>query len=403
MRLPTLISSVLGTAYLVAALPAANIEARGTCGSFAPAGFCPASPTSTGPSSGPSSTPGSCTNPTIRKEWRTFSVDEKKAFLSAVKCLGSKPHNWDLVQSNTGPDIPNMMTDPSISMYDDMVFTHIDLNHHIHSTGWFFPWHRWYLNVYARLLTTQCGYTGALPYWDWTQDAADFEHATFWDADPNSGVGTWGNPNNDYQIEDGAWGLNSGFKLHYPSTHAIRRQFTPQPYLQFPRPYLLADVNLLANETFTKDRLDASLFGFDGDFQGFQKSFQDYQGPHAGVHLMVGADLTGLCPGNAPASCVPGESWSPNDPLFFMHHAMVDKTWYDWQNRASNKYLFQGGSTQMLDSLASYDAYPLGSAPWLSSTSILPTGGWARFDTKSSVAIQDLFDTQNGYLCYTYQ
>ena len=88
----SLLSSVFGAASLVAALPAVNIEARGACGPFAPAGFCPAfpSPTTTASSTGPSATPSTCTNPSIRKEWRTFSKDQKKAFLSAVK-VGLSP------------------------------------------------------------------------------------------------------------------------------------------------------------------------------------------------------------------------------------------------------------------------------------------------------------------------
>ena len=38
---------------------------------------------------------------------------------------------------------------------------------------------------------------------------------------------------------------------------------------------------------------------------------------HAVVHVWVGGEM-----GNP--------NKSPNDPLFFLHHAFIDKTWQDW-------------------------------------------------------------------------
>lgn len=51
-------------------------------------------------------------------------------------------------------------------------------------------------------------------------------------------------------------------------------------------------------------------------------SFDAFRGalespPHDGVHGAVGGDM--------------GRSVSPKDPLFWLHHAMVDKVWADWQ------------------------------------------------------------------------
>ncbi|TFK70685.1 Di-copper centre-containing protein [Pluteus cervinus] len=432
MRVPTLISSVFLAVTLVGALPAtptptpapAQVEARDLCtllnsllGLCTLLGITSSSSThtstthtSTSTSTPPPTTtststatptPSTCTQPAQRAEWRTFTATQKATFLTAVKCLASKPHWSQLQQNNTGPDIPPM--DTSGSLYDDFVWIHIDFNHHIHSTAWFFPWHRWYLNLYVRALNTQCGYSGNLPYWDWTQDAADFEHATIWDGDSSSGVGTWGDPNQDYQIVDGAWGLNQAqpFYINYPIHHAIRRQFTLQPYENFHYGYLISDPTLNANETFTQARVDEAVTSHDGDFQGFQTDFQNYQGPHAGVHLITGGDLTGLCP-TAAQNCVPGETWSPNDPMFFMHHAMVDRIWWQWQSRANNKLLFGGGSDQVLDSLSDYEEYPLGNGTPLNFSSIIPTDGLNYLDTKTNVAIGDVMDIQGGYLCYEY-
>lgn len=34
------------------------------------------------------------------------------------------------------------------------------------------------------------------------------------------------------------------------------------------------------------------------------------------------SDLAGTCPPNAPEECKDGSKWAPNDPLFWMHHAV---------------------------------------------------------------------------------
>lgn len=38
----------------------------------------------------------------------------------------------------------------------------------IHSTGFFLPWHRWYVAIVESAMKTKCGFTGAAPYWDWS-------------------------------------------------------------------------------------------------------------------------------------------------------------------------------------------------------------------------------------------
>ena len=75
-----------------------------------------------------------------------------------------------------------------------------------------------------------------------------------------------------------------------------------------------------------------------------------------------------------------------SDPLFFLHHAvwpdtlssgdgteryvrqqMVDKIWYDWQNRDPvNAKSFFGGSVQHVETLDAYNQYPNGGPPYLS-------------------------------------
>ena len=46
-----------------------------------------------------------------------------------------------------------------------MTYIHMDLTDHIHYTGYFLPWHRWYTNQHVTQLKQQCGYKGVMPYW----------------------------------------------------------------------------------------------------------------------------------------------------------------------------------------------------------------------------------------------
>ena len=104
-------------------------------------------------------------------------------------------------------------------------------------------------------------------------DASDFENSTFWDSDPTSGIGGWGDPNNDYEITSG--GFANDFPVSYPSPHELRRRYTPT-FPGFP------DLVTL----ITPESQEAIINGSVGDFIGFQAALA--VGSHAAVHLMVG-------------------------------------------------------------------------------------------------------------------
>ncbi|KAI0316266.1 Di-copper centre-containing protein [Amylostereum chailletii] len=337
-----------------------------------------------------------CTSPTVRREWRQFTTDEKSAWISAVKCLNGLPHD-DALTPSVDPSISNIPgVNASGSYYDDFVYVHMDLNTRIHNTGLFLPWHRWYVAVYEGALKEKCGYTGSSPYWDWSIDAPHFFESDFWaDSDPTSGLGGFGDPNKDFSVPDGAF---SDFHLTYPSPHILRRNLTLQPYLGLD-PQFFTEPAKIANTSFTAAEVSKMVNGFVGDYKGFQTYFEGWEGAHGSVHLIMGGDLGGDCPSSAPSNCTNGPTFSANEPLFWMHHAMVDKVWYDWQQaNTANAAAFKGGSVQALEN-ATYNAeYPNGAPPFLNMSSILPADG---LFTEST--IQDVFNTTAGILCYVYE
>jgi len=341
---------------------------------------------------------GHCTKPRVRREWRSISAEERSCWINAIKCLAKLPQNPEVVGT----------VDPAISMippkssntsyFDDFSYAHMDLNALIHGTGFFLPWHRLFVQTFEDVLRSKCGYTGVHPYWDWTQDTADFYHATIFSDSTFDGLGGWGDPNNDYQISTG------GFKdimVAYPGPvpRHIRRHFSI--LIPGPLPPGVPPLALNINDTFTSKVTNFVVSSSTGNFSSFQANLQGFDGPHPGPHFILGGDMAGNCPfGLAPPICNPGPKWSPNDPMFYLHHATIDKVWYDWQRRdPRNKNVFEGGSTGFLaDPNLSPTEYPSGGPPWLNKSSVIPGDGlWKH------VRVKDVMDTVGGRLCYVYE
>lgn len=201
----------------------------------------------------------------------------------------------------------------------------------IHGTGFFLPWHRLYVQTFEDLLRSKCGYFGVHPYWDWTigntfgprslnaspnpkLDAPDFYHATILSNSTFDGVGSWGDPQNDFQIFTGAF---QDIEVAYPVPHHIRRNFTLQPFLggvSFPgAPSIAVDPTLMINVTFSAANVNFTVNSFTGDYISFQTYLENVGGPHPGPHIILGGDMSGLCPfGMVPPACTPGMKWSSN-------------------------------------------------------------------------------------------
>ncbi|KAJ6461251.1 Di-copper centre-containing protein [Mycena vitilis] len=338
-----------------------------------------------------------CTNPAVRKEWRTLSTAQRTEWIAAVTCLANLPHDEGLTPTVNRSISDIVALNASSSYYDDLVYMHM-----IHDTGLFLPWHRWFVAVYEEALKSKCGFNGTSPYWNWVQDSDDvFGSSMFKDSDPVSGLGGWGDAANDIRVPDGAFSNASTFRLTYPSPHSLRRNWTMKPFVDFPLAGFLSasDEQLDANATFTPAERNKLVNGFVGDYVGFQKYFEGFNGSHGAVHEMMGGDLAGKCPGDAPSDCVGGPTFSANEPLFWMHHAMVDKMWYDWQNAdPSNTKAFYGGSVQALENATYYASFPNGAAPFYNVNDTMPSDGLFPEPT-----ISDVLSTTEGMLCYIYE
>ncbi|QRV95102.1 tyrosinase [Ceratobasidium sp. AG-Ba] len=250
-----------------------------------------------------------------------------------------------------------------------------------HFTGIFFPWHRWFIHTFEHALKTKCGYKGNLPYWDWSKDVRKpIPASPIFNSSTSYGFGTLGSNATNWEIRDGAFG---NVTRAYPTPHVVAREYNPKPFSRQVFPLAFTTPDASSTESLTPQAIRAIVDGSAGNFTDFAYKIDGVraQGPHNSAHIMMGGDLS-------------NPLVSPNDPLFYLHHANLDCIWARWQKRRfQNLLAFGGGLTQ---DLPNYDIHPVGADPPANLTSHLPTVGLS-----SPVKVEDVMVTLNNYLCYT--
>ncbi|ETS81057.1 hypothetical protein PFICI_06059 [Pestalotiopsis fici W106-1] len=323
-----------------------------------------------------------CRNPLVRREWRTLSNSEKQSYISAVKCLQKAPAQTQSTYAGVR------------SRYDDFMAEHINRTDFIHFVGFFQPWHRMFVAQYESELRSVCGYTGAQPYWNWSLDA--FSNDTFLAApvfDPVNGFGGNGpyiDSSNDSSVRlhipgktgggcilDGPFknmtvNMGPGYNTSY-SPHCLTRDLAPSLAVQ--KLNITAQLYPLLAPTFAE--FDVRVQG------GIEVEALTY---HGGGHLSVGGDLGEM--GNVYSS--------PGDPLFYLHHANMDRIWYtwqklDWQKRKSE---IAGPDTQF--------AYPFNFFGDIEYNNVTLDYEMDFSPLGPNRKVSEAMDPQAGPLCYTY-
>lgn len=150
----------------------------------------------------------------------------------------------------------------------------------------FLPWHRAYLYVFERAMRDQVP-EAMVPWWNWTSPASR----------------TRGIPTAFAQRTVGGQ-PNPLFQAPVPPVARIAgrpRRTTRQPGSpgELPTPQLIDQILSL------------------GDFRDFSEQLEDV---HDGIHGWVGGTM-GII------------AWAAYDPIFWSHHAMIDRLWAIWQVR----------------------------------------------------------------------
>ena len=175
-----------------------------------------------------------------------------------------------------------------------------------HNGPAFLPWHREYLRRYEEALAA-VDPAVSLPYWNWGLGSAAETANLFQDnrIGPRGGIVTSG-----YFAETATAQNPLGWTIHpdlRPLGPALRRTGT-------------AGMNSLPWATALFEALEKSTFStFRPALEGGVGLSPGNGGMHDGIHGWVSGDMSAMT--------------SPNDPIFFMHHAQIDRIWAIWQRK----------------------------------------------------------------------
>ncbi|KAJ3161194.1 hypothetical protein HDU86_007816 [Geranomyces michiganensis] len=235
---------------------------------------------------------GRCTAPVVRREFRELTDAQKQSFIDANLCLRDRTRSPSVLGKDIG----------SPTLYDDLVYVHSTGAPRSHNAAAFLPWHRQFLGIYEYWLNKQCGYTGGIPYWDWSIDSQAPERSPILSDKWFGGNGR----GNDNCIANGQL---RNMKTHFPVTQratCIARRFNSD------------------DQGGNRDRLPPfpsyaqvmEILELGDDYNEFRRRVEG--NPHALVHDAIGGHMGSV-------------RYSANDVLFWLHHANIDRMYAVWQ------------------------------------------------------------------------
>ncbi|MCH8137204.1 MAG: tyrosinase family protein, partial [Proteobacteria bacterium] len=219
----------------------------------------------------------------IRKDANTLTAAERTELVAAILAL------------------------KAAGIYDQFVLRHANADMpSIHSCPAFLPWHRRFIWDLERELQRVSGNPNlGLPYWNWPQGDAG---ASMWNDDLLGGDGSAVDEIvTSGPFRQGQWTIvNMSGGSSGPLTRAFGRAISTLP--------TQAEIDqVLAVTPYDRRRWNRS------SNPSFRNELEGWIGPnlHNRGHVWMGGSMLPMT--------------SPNDPVFFMHHCMVDKLWHEWQ------------------------------------------------------------------------
>jgi tyrosinase len=194
------------------------------------------------------------------------------------------------------------------SRWDEFARIHAESFPRIHVAQHFFTWHRYFLwEVESELRRVNPNVV--IPYWDWTYDAANPAQSVVMRSD-------WFGP----ATQSGCvrQGNFANFQLRYPRNHCLDRKFN-------------------RTATWTSRGVLNQILRNSRSYNDLYNAINII--PHGIVHVTIGGGFSEADAGDMATG------GSPNDPLFFLHHAMIDKTWEDWQRLGRTDYPYNRRQT----------------------------------------------------------
>ncbi|MBW0462316.1 hypothetical protein O181_002031 [Austropuccinia psidii MF-1] len=258
----------------------------------------------------------------IRREWGKLSKEERRSYIDAVLCLQSKP------SITPSSEVPGAK-----SRYDDFVATHINQTLYIHGTANFLSWHRYFLRSFEKALQDECGYEGHQPYWAWEKYAQNPLNSPLLDGSEYSFGG-----NGEYQQPQVIPNVSRGCVTTGPFKKSTEFRCYSLLSSHYNPRCLKRDVSTAIAQRYTNTKEVVSLITKSPDLSTFQFTMQGrpdkgFFGVHGGGHFTISGD--------------PGGDFfvSPGEPMFWVHHSMIDRVWWIWQNQELDERIMQVAGT----------------------------------------------------------
>jgi len=240
-----------------------------------------------------------CTLPRVRYRWGSLTSSEQQNYLNAVLLL----KNYQ--------EIPYPGATYKMSLYDIFCKTHssqLDAAF-AHGSSGFYPWHRHFMWTYETALqevvtiyNSQLLSSGAtsgfldacvtVPYWDWENDYQKESSSIVWSAD------TFGEYQENSCVVTGKftnWAGADGYCL-----------------------WRTLDVQQYGGISCGEAQIIDYLVGSES-YSTYCSNIQI--SPHGSLHVWIGGEIGAMA-----------NMWSPDDPLFYVHHANIDRFWTLWQD-----------------------------------------------------------------------
>jgi hypothetical protein len=279
----------------------------------------------------------------IRKNYKEMGPMEITDFNDALQQF------WNMGSNSATSGLPT-----TTSYLADFAIMHFEIgvsasgtHTSIHNSIYFLPWHRAFLLDYEQRIKQHSKTTHpihpydylAVPYWDWRDEA-----------DPLNNTNVSSTTHPDFLAYAVVPDVNfSGWNFSYTSP-VLGSPTT----INFFRPTTFwppSSINSNAGPAVVSSVMSSSPFyDWSSAWTGFTNQLENT--PHNSMHGFIGG--------------VMGSYYSPLDPIFFMHHNMVDKIWQDWEENSTLSY----ASTDL--TTLPYSAIPPGGSVAVTYPSSLP-------------------------------
>ena len=259
---------------------------------------------------------------TVRKDVAQLTNEEKIQLIDAFKAMKEVPSQYD----------------ESSNAYDYFVQLHVDAftahgNNHPHGSPHFLPWHREFLHRFESEMRRAYKEKHnrdeplAIPYWNWTNPGS--KDMVFND----SFLGGDGDPSDKYIVKTGPF-REGEWEISVTDLSADENDPPDEPQSSAECTERVSDRGLVRCLGFevplpTQKEVDEALsiptYDVDPYDQASENSFRNSiegwrpYGLHNQVHVYVSGQM--------------GTAASPNDPVFYVHHANIDRLWVEWQKQ----------------------------------------------------------------------